>query len=318
MTYPPTGPGYPSPGPSGPGQPPSASSTGGGGRLADKPLPYLLSIAVLVLGIAGFLFGFAPYVKAVGFTGATATMSSFKAGLPVIGLALLLIGGLLAGVSLLAGQAQQAPAAVTSLVGFVVGLFFLFNLTEGSSLAWGGVLGLVIAFVQAALAVTLLLFTVGVLQPPARRYADYQPQPPGVPGYGQQPGYAPGFGQAPPPAQPGYGQPPAGYAAPNPYSPPQQPYAPPQQYGQQQYGQQQYGQAPQYGQQQYGQAPQYGEPQQYGESQQYGQGPSAQPSSSQSSSSAPASPATPESPAGPSSSTPTQAFGVDKPERTDD
>ncbi|GAA4488847.1 hypothetical protein GCM10023094_49390 [Rhodococcus olei] len=249
MTYPPTGPGYPSAGPAagpsgpsgvpGPGVPPVPPVPAAPG-LAGKSLPHLLCIPVLALGVLNFLLGFAPFAKVTTFSDEALSQSSFEGGYPVIALALLLVGGLLAGLSLLPGQAHQATAAVTSLTGFLVALFFLFTLSEGVSLAWGGILTLVLGFVQAAIAITVLLFSLGVVRVPAPRPAGYGPQPYGAPGYGPPAYPAAGYGQAPTPApapapgypagygqpaQPGYGQ------APNPYGPPN-PYAPPPQYPQ--------------------------------------------------------------------------------------
>ncbi len=237
MTYPPTGPGYPNtappassgaqgiPGPGHPPFPPPVSTAG-------RPLVHLLGIPVFALGVVNFLLGFAPFVRMSSFTDSAVTQSSFEGGYPVIGLALLLTGGLLAGLSLLPGQAHQATAAVTSLVGFLVPLFFLFTLSDGVSLAWGGVLVVVLAFVQAAVACTVLLFTLGVLAT-VPRPTGLAPQY-GAPGYAPAP-YPPGYGApAPAPGQGypvGYGPPPGpGYApAPNPYGQ-VNPYATTQQY----------------------------------------------------------------------------------------
>lgn len=294
MTYPPTGPGYPSAGPAGPGLPPAPPVPSPGG-LAGKPLPQLLSIAVLVLGVVNFLLGFAPFAKVTTFSDTPLTQSSFEGGYPVIALALLLVGGLLAGLSVLPGQDHQATAAVTSLVGFVVALFFLFTLSEGVSLAWGGILNLVLAFVQAALAVAALLFTLGLLRAPAPRPAGYPAQPYGAPapGYGPPPGFPPGYAPGPPPVPgqpPAYGQPvgygqPAGYGQPQPgYGAVPNPYAPPQQPIPGQPGTAQPYVPPQPQPSSYGQAP---VPPDGGET---GENPAAQ----------------------------TRAFGVDQPERTDD
>ncbi|MFC7448242.1 DUF5336 domain-containing protein [Rhodococcus daqingensis] len=258
MTFTPAGSGY------GPSEPPSAG-------LGSKGLPYLLTLGVLALAIINFLLGFAPFAKVTTFGDESLTQSSFEAGYPILALAFLLFGGLLAGLSLLPEQPYKGAAAAASVVGFLIALFFMFSLSEGVSLAVGGVTGLILAFVQAVLAVAVLLFSLGLLKPPAPKPAGYapqgyaqapqpygqppqgygQPQAPGQP-YGQVPqGYgqpqAPGYGQPQP--QPGYGQQPypGGYGQPQGYAPPANPYAPP---------------APQQG---YGQAPQgYGQPQQPG------------------------------------------------------
>ncbi|MFD4180110.1 DUF5336 domain-containing protein [Rhodococcus sp. NPDC058514] len=256
MTFTPAGPGY------GPSEPPSG--------LGSKGLPYLLTLAVLALALINFLLGFAPFAKVTTFGDETLTQSSFEAGYPILALAFLLFGGLLAGLSLLPGQPYKGAAAAASLVGFLVALFFMFSLSEGVSLAVGGVTGLILAFVQAVLAVAVLLFSVGLLKPPAPKPVGYaqqgygqqpqaygqqpqgygQPQAPGQQGYGQP---QPGYGQPQAPGQQGYGQPqpgygqqpyPGGYGQPQGYAPPTNPYAAP---------------VPQPG---YGQAPQgYGQPQ---------------------------------------------------------
>ncbi|MFI6429555.1 DUF5336 domain-containing protein [Rhodococcus oryzae] len=267
MTFTPAGSGY------GPGEPPS-------GGLGSKGLPYLLTLGVLGLAIINFLLGFAPFAKVTTFGDETLTQSSFEAGYPILALAFLLFGGLLAGLSLLPEQPYKGAAAAASVVGFLIALFFMFSLSEGVSLAVGGVTGLILAFVQAAVAVAVLLFSLGMLKVPAPKPAGYAPQ--GYPqGYGQPPqGYsqqqAPGqpYGQAPqgygqpqapgqpqpqgqPQAQPGYGQPQPGYGQPQPY---------PGGYGQQGYAQPTNPYAPPAPQQGYGQAPQGygGQPQQSG------------------------------------------------------
>lgn len=296
MTYPPTGPGYPSAGPAGPGLPPQPPV----GGLAAKPLPQLLCLAVFVLGVVNFLVGLAPFAKVTSFGDTPLSQSSFEGGYPVIALALLLVSGLLAGLSVLPGQDNKAAAAVTALVGFLVALFFLFTLSDGVSLAWGGIVNLVLAFVQAVLACATLAFALGLVRAPAPRPAGYPTQPyaPQAQGYGPPPGYAPGYGQGQPPTHPGepaYG-PPAGYGQPQPgYGPPPNPYLPPQpgqQGSPQPYGQPQYVQQPQAPQQPQTVQPQTPQPQ------------------------TPA--AADEAAAGDDPAAKTRAFGVDRPEHTDD
>lgn len=229
--------------PPGPGYGPPAQPSGG---LGSKGLPHLLTLGVLVLGIVTFLIGFAPFAKVSTFADTTLSQTSFEGGYPVVGLAMLLLGGLLAGLSLLPEHSYEALAAATSLVGFAVSLCFLFSLSEGVSLAWGGIVILILGFVQLVLAVTVVLFALGLLKAPAPRPVGYAPQGYGQPqGYGEQqfPG---GYGQqqAYGQQQPGYPQPgypqqqyPGGYA-PQGYGQPQapqgygQPQAPaPQAYG---------------------------------------------------------------------------------------
>ncbi|SEL22982.1 DUF5336 domain-containing protein [Rhodococcus maanshanensis] len=299
MTFTPAGSGY------GPGEPPS-------GGLGSKGLPFLLTLGVLGLAVVNFLLGFAPFAKVTTFGDETLTQSSFEAGYPILALAFLLFGGLLAGLSLLPEQPYKGAAAAASVVGFLIALFFMFSLSEGVSLAIGGILGLILAFVQAGVAVAVLLFSLGMLKVPAPKPAGYAPQgyptygqppqgygqqqAPGQPygqvpqGYGQppqaqgQPQAQPGYGQSQPgygQPQPGYGQPqPGGYGQPQGYAPPTNPYAPPA--------------PPQQG---YGQAPQgYGQPQQSGP-QDAATGP------------APQSPETQAPAADDGTAAPTQAFG---------
>ncbi|MFE3293748.1 DUF5336 domain-containing protein [Rhodococcus sp. NPDC059234] len=298
MTYPPAGPGY---------GPPAQPS----GGLAAKGLPHLLTLGVLALGVVNFLFGFAPFAKVSTYGDTTLSQSSFEGGYPVIGLALLLVGALLAGLSLLPGNPYKGIAAATSLVGFLVGLFFLFSLSEGVTLAWGGVLNLVLGFVQAVLAIAVVLYELGLLKPPAPKPAGFA-----QPGYGQPPaGYGqpqPGYGAQPGQAPQGYGQPPQGYPQPGqPYGPPPTPGYPQGQYqggypqtapGQAGPGQAGYGQPNPYAPPQPPTYPQAG--QSYGKSQH-----AAPPADETVAVPKPAEPATPaEQP--PSAPAPTQAFGA--------
>ncbi|WP_137723487.1 DUF5336 domain-containing protein [Prescottella subtropica] len=200
------------------GQPAPAPATP-----AAKGLSFFLGLGVLAVGVVVFLLGFAPYVEnssSVGY-GFSFTMNAFESvgALPV---AFLLTGGLLAGVSLLPKQNQHATAAVASVVGLVVSFVVMLSLSGGGSLAVGGIVILILAFVQAVAAVLLFLVDAEVLKMPQGRPTTTHVHPAA---YGHPQGYAP-------PQQQGYGAP-QGY--------PQQPY------GQQSQGypQQSYGQAPQ-------------------------------------------------------------------------
>ncbi|QCQ90055.1 DUF5336 domain-containing protein [Rhodococcus sp. SGAir0479] len=213
-----------------PSQAPAQSRTRG--------LAFYLGLGVLALGIVNFLLGFAPYLENstnVGF-GFSFTQDAFESG-GALPLAFLLTGGLLAGISLLPKQYHAAPAAVASVVGFLVSFVFMLSLPGVGSLAGGGIAILVLSFVQAALAVAVFLFGAGLVKmPQGRPYRSHaHPAAYGHPqGYAQQQGYG---------GQQGYGQP-GGQ---------QQGYAPQQGYG----GQQGYGQqTPGYGQQ----TPGYGQP----------------------------------------------------------
>ncbi|MCL2533292.1 MAG: DUF5336 domain-containing protein [Nocardiaceae bacterium] len=206
---------------------PSQASTGTG----TKNLSYYFTLAVAALGIVNFLLGFAPYVEnstTVGF-GFSFTQDAFESG-GALPLAFLLTGGLLAGLSLLPKQEHTAPAAVTSLVGFLVSFVYMLSLPGGGSLAGGGITILVLAFIQAVLAIAVFLFGAGIVKMPQQRPSrshvhpaayghpqGYNPQAPQ--GYGAPPTY--GAPQGYPQQMPGYGQP--GQAAPG--YPQQQPTA---------------------------------------------------------------------------------------------
>ncbi|MGO4203268.1 DUF5336 domain-containing protein [Rhodococcus sp. TAF43] len=227
-----------------PSQPPAANGT--------KSLSFYLGIAVLALGVVNFLLGFAPYLKNSTSSryGLEFSANAFESD-GTLPLSFLLLGGLLAGLTLLPKQSYAGPAAATSLVGFLVSFVLMLNIPTGGSLAGGGVMILILAFIQAVIATAVFLFGAGLVKQPQGRptrthvhpaayghpqgYPGQAPQQGyGVPG-GQQ-GYAQGY-----PQQPTYGQ--AGQPQPG-Y--PQQGYAQPQQsqptagYGQFQAGQQPY------------------------------------------------------------------------------
>ncbi|WP_433610721.1 DUF5336 domain-containing protein [Prescottella agglutinans] len=197
------------------GQPSQASTETG-----TKNLSFYLGLAVAALGIVNFLLGFAPYVEnstTVGF-GFSFTQDAFESG-GALPLAFLLTGGLLAGLSLLPKQEHAAPAAVASLVGFLVSFVFMLSLPGGGSLAGGGIAILVLSFVQAVIAIAVFLFGAGIVKMPQPRPSrthvhpaayghpqGYNPQAPQQ-GYGAPQGYsAPGAPQGYPQQMPGYGQ----------------------------------------------------------------------------------------------------------------
>lgn len=207
----------------------------------------LLGLGTAVLGVLNFLLGFTAFAKIDGIAvfgdNEESARSYFQFGYPVLPLAFLLFGGLLAAIALLPKQNLDAPAAAASIVGFLTLLMLVFHL-DGLTLAYGGYLVLVLAFVQAAIAVGTLLLRAGVVKPPAKKapatpFGGYQAGPGQQQGnaqYGQQSGQygAPrqnwgqhqGYGQQQPVQQ---GQPQAWGAA------PQQPgYTSP--YGQPAYG----------------------------------------------------------------------------------
>ncbi|MGV9747794.1 DUF5336 domain-containing protein [Rhodococcus zopfii] len=223
------------------------SDQSGGG--SSKLVPVLLPVAVAVLGVVNFLFGLAPYMR-IEFGGHVA-LSAFEFGFAVVPLALLLLGGVCAALSLLPGQDLRAVALAASAVGFVTSLFQWFQLPDDSGIAWGGVAIFVFGFLQTAVAVVALLFGIGLLVPAARaaRPAAYPaesqfPQPGGYgqQGHPQQSGQFPQYGGQPPSPQYG-GQSPQQYNT-GQYPSPQQ-FTGPQQYpGQQQFPGQPYAAQP--------------------------------------------------------------------------
>ncbi|MFI9510421.1 DUF5336 domain-containing protein [Nocardia sp. NPDC052566] len=284
MSYPTGGSGYNTP-----AQTPTSSANlgstgapGSGSSSAAKGLPYFLVVGAAALGVLNFLLGFIPYLGSKPRTvGGVSVSNSDTASLfewfggPAL-LTILLIGGLLAALSLLPKQNLTGAAAATSVAGFLGLLLMSFTVPDNldAKLEWGAYLLLFLAFVQAAVAVAAVLFESGIVKAPAPRPAQQQGQQPGFGqgGYGQssfgqqsfgqsQPGYGqsqPGYGQS----QPGYGQ--SGYGS----QPSTPQYQQPQPYGQSQPSQPTYGQAqqPTYGQ---AQQPTYGQqPAGYGATQQ--------------------------------------------------
>lgn len=272
MSYPTGGSGYNTPQPSAPSSqsPATGGATSGSSATGSdaKGLPFFLVVGVAALGVINFLLGFLPFLgsKPIDIGGRrvsgaeTANFFEVASGTPL--LSLLLLGGLLAGLSLLPKQNWIGAAAAASTAGFIGLLFQSFNFGEGSELKAGAYVLLVLAFAQAAVSIAAALFDAGILKAPAPRPAT-APSGFGQGGYGQQqPSYGQGqqsYGQG----QPGYGAGPygqAGYGAQA--APPQFPSqaGQPSPYGQQQ-------SQPGYGQAQQGQS--YGQPQSpYGQSQQ--------------------------------------------------
>ncbi|MGK8487303.1 DUF5336 domain-containing protein [Nocardia asiatica] len=273
MSYPTGGSGYNTPSPSTPssqGPVTGGASAGSSATGSDaKGLPFFLVVGVAALGVINFLLGFLPFLgsKPIDFGGTrvsgqeSANLFEVASGSPLLGL--LLLGGLLAGLSLLPKQNWTGAAAAASTAGFLALLFQSFNFGEGSELKVGAFILLVLAFAQAAVAIAATLFEAGILKAPAPRPAA-APSGFGQGGFGQQqPSYGQqSYGQGQP--QPGYGASPygqSGYGAQS--APPQFPSQAQQQspYGQSQPG---YGQQAQQGQP--GQS--YGQPQSpYGQSQ---------------------------------------------------
>ncbi|MBF6330563.1 DUF5336 domain-containing protein [Nocardia transvalensis] len=284
MSYPTGGSGYNAPAPT-PSSAPSfgqqpASGAGAGTSAPEasgKGLPFFLAVGVAALGVINFLLGFTTYAKTesrdvgMGISVPEETTNFFKAGGVAPLLVFLLLGGLLAGLSLLPKQNWTGVAAAASAAGFLGLLFQSFSLPDGLNLAWGAWVVLFLGLVQTAAAVVAVLFETGILTPPAPKPAAAQGGFGGPGAYGQQPSFGQGqqqqqgqqaqYGQGQPGQQASYGQ--FGQQA----SYGQQP-GQPSAYGQ-------YGQQPSYGQPgqaQFGQQPSYGQSQQpsYGQ-QGYGQ-----------------------------------------------
>jgi Family of unknown function (DUF5336) len=198
----------------------SAPSTPGQPAGQGKSLPFYLNIAVAALGAINFLLG--------GFT------ETFF--LP--GLGLLLAAAAVAGFAMLPKQAAlDVVVAGLTITGFMSLLFAFVGPDNGLiNASMGFILVLVLAFVQSALAIAVLLFASEILKPP-------QPGPKQQPhygyygqGYGQPGAPTAGYGQPNQPHQPYYGG-----AAGQTYQPPSQQQQPqqPQQSGQGQPPQQQ-------------------------------------------------------------------------------
>ncbi|WP_067841482.1 DUF5336 domain-containing protein [Nocardia lijiangensis] len=280
MSYPTGGSGYNTPAtPSAPpslGQTSSGASTGASASGSDaKGLPFFLVVGVAALGVINFLLGFLPFsVEEVERSGATITGDSYNGFTPfgaTGALGLLLLGGLLAGVSVLPKQNWKGAAAAASAAGFLALLFQTISLPDPLTPEFGAWVLIFLALVQTGVAIAAVLFEAGIIKAPAPKPATAQGAQAGFGqaqgGYGQQQfGQAGQYGQSQP-SQPAYGQQPAqsygqaGYGTgPQYQSQPQQQ----QPYGQSQPSQPTYGQQPgqSYGQQPYGQQPGYGAPQQ--------------------------------------------------------
>lgn len=223
-------------GPGGYGGPPQGSASQGYGPQSQsfgagpgqsKGLPFYLDIGVVALGIISFFLGFAAFANEdKGYAGdgvfGKQSMSFFDnigLGVGVIGLATLLAAALIAAFSLLPAQRENGPVvAGLSVTGFIALLFLLIGLSPGANAGIGLILVLVTSFLQAALAVAVLLFSAGVIKPPAPKQPQYGYYGPASGGYGPQQPL-----QQSQPQQPYYGGPaPGSYQQPPSQPPPQQ------------------------------------------------------------------------------------------------
>ncbi len=198
MTYPPGSPGYPpaqSPGSYGASSTPSFAKSDDSG----SNLKLLLTVGVVVLGLASYLLNYGLTIKHVLPNGEEQLEIGSN-----LSIDLALLAGLLAGVSLL--PKARNYAAVVAAVSVLGALRLIEDTVGASGQGWQLWLALASGVVQAGLAVTVLLLDAGVITPPAPRpkYDQYAH-------YGQYGGY---YGQQAPyqsPQQSGYGAQYGGY-----------------------------------------------------------------------------------------------------------
>mgnify|MGYP003609465185 CR=1 FL=1 len=209
MTYPPNNPGYPAPQQPG-GFPPGAPAypvPAGPSRL-----PASLTGAAAALGLAAYFASFGPLLRINADIGPFGGAQFTASGLSYWTVAAL-VAAVLAAVGLLPKAKSYTPiVAVAAVLGVLLVIGQIINRPNGFSVGWALWLVLVFTVLQAAAAVTALLFESGVLNPPAPRpqygpYGQYGPPPaayyPGAPGpaqSGQRPGYPTQYGAYPPSA----------------------------------------------------------------------------------------------------------------------
>lgn len=179
----------------------------------------VLYLVTAFLGLANLFLGFA----SLGTDTTGAASSFFESAVGWIP-ALLFVSGLAALFVVLPGDQKPGPWPAALALGSVLPyLFTVFSLT--AELAIGGILVLVVGFVQLIVAVVAYLYAAGVIKAPAPKAAAYGQQQP----FGQQPGYGqqPPHGQQPPQGQQAYGQQASPYAQPGTGQQPAQPYGQP-------------------------------------------------------------------------------------------
>ncbi|WP_127783918.1 DUF5336 domain-containing protein [Rhodococcus sp. X156] len=236
MTYQPSSAGQGSSAPAGAGRP---------GTGADVGLGRLLGLVAAGLGLLVLLLGFLPHIKSSA-RGSDSSGNFYEAG-NAGPLVVLFIAGLLLALPLLPRQERYTGlAAVLGVSGFIYLVFSTIGAataSDGTDLAWGNYLELVLGLVLMLVTVGALLLELGVVKAPRKSSQ-------GAGGAGQfgqsgQQGQFGQFGQGGAQQQQSYGQPQQGgyYGeAPQqqqqPYGQAQQPYGQQQSYGQQPYGQQ--------------------------------------------------------------------------------
>lgn len=214
MTYPPANPGYPAPQSVGYGGPAGPAPAAGPGKA-----PTYLSAAVVGLGLAAYLASFGPLLSLNADVGPFGGAELTASGLSYWTVAAL-VAALLAAVAMLpkAARSYTAVIAVAAVLGLLLVIGQVINRPSAVSVGWALWLVLLFTLLQAAAAVTALLFEAGVISAPAPRprydqygqYGQYGP-PPG--GYYGQPGAA---GPPQPPGYPAqYGYPAGSYGVPD-------------------------------------------------------------------------------------------------------
>jgi hypothetical protein len=171
-------------------------------------LPVLLALAVAVLGLVQYFLGFSDEASMVGQS------TTF-----------LLIGGLLAGLSVLPNAPKVLPfAALFSVLGALGALDDLIAIPAQSSTPGIVVVVLILGFLQMVIAVGLLLLEYGVVKLPAARPHGPYGQQFGQPGPQAQFGQQPQYGQQGQQGQPGKPDP-SPFSQPTKYSAPANPGA---------------------------------------------------------------------------------------------
>lgn len=200
MTYPPSGPGYPS-------YPPAQPE--------PSKLPVYLTTSVVVLGLAAYLASFGPVLTVTAEAGpfGGAELSGGGGGYPVIAT---VIAALLAAVSILPKAKNYGPVvAVASVLSVLLVIAQMVSKPPGFAIGWALWLVLVFTLIQAVAASAVVLLEAGVISPPAPRVRyQYPDQYMQYPQYGNYYGQ-PAQGQAVPPQRSGY-QPPYGGGYPSP------------------------------------------------------------------------------------------------------
>ncbi|GAA5170908.1 MULTISPECIES: DUF5336 domain-containing protein [Amycolatopsis] len=177
MTFPSGGPGYPqqgggaqpNPQPPGPGGFPHQQQ--GGANLSAVNLPVILTLAVLVLGVVSYFLGFSDEASGSGQA-----------------LLFLLVGGLLAGLSLLPRAPKVLPFAVLfSVLGGLYAILAVVQVPSGGETPGIMTVILILGLLQLLVAVAVLLVEYNVIKlPTPGPRPQYQPY--GQPGpYGQGP-----------------------------------------------------------------------------------------------------------------------------------